>query len=247
MQLAGPRPGYAGLRLTQDLPSVVHIQACWPWQRVDCSWSRDSFRRACYPGCNAMGRLPHRQQPLAQKSGELPAVLSQAVGVACPAAGMLGPFSRAPGGNVFLAGMLTGFLPCGLGPDADLALAASASNFVGGLTTMAAFGLGTVPLMVLAGSGASLVSLAMRQRLLKIAAWCVVLTGLVSLGRGMAFWNVSGQNSPPSCPMPRRNECRSSSNPTSLTTRQSTRQGSSMERLTSLLGLLTACPPWPGR
>ena len=117
------------------------------------------------------------------------------------ASGTLASFLRSPGwSSVFLAGMLTGFMPCGL-VYAYLALAASAADFVGGLTTMAAFGLGTVPLMVLTGSGASLVSLATRQRLYRLAAWCIVLTGLLSLGRGFSFLNLAGAATGGNCPM----------------------------------------------
>ncbi len=78
---------------------------------------------------------------------------------------------------------MTGLLPCGL-VYGFLALACSTASLPRGAATMAAFGLGTVPLMVLTGTGASLVSMVTRRRLLRFAAWCVVLTGIVSLARG---------------------------------------------------------------
>lgn len=84
----------------------------------------------------------------------------------------------------FLAGVLTGFLPCGL-LYAFLALAAASQDLVTGGAIMFAFGLGTVPLMVIAGLGGRLLSFMMRQRLLKIAAWSVVVTGLVTTYRGI--------------------------------------------------------------
>jgi sulfite exporter TauE/SafE len=52
---------------------------------------------------------------------------------------------------------------------------------------MTLFGLGTVPALAAVGCGASLVSLAFRRRLLHIAAWCVVATGLLSIFRGLGF------------------------------------------------------------
>jgi sulfite exporter TauE/SafE len=52
--------------------------------------------------------------------------------------------------NVFLAGMLWGFLPCGLVYGA-LAAAAFAANPIAGATAMAAFGLGTLPFLLAAG------------------------------------------------------------------------------------------------
>ena len=66
---------------------------------------------------------------------------------------------------------------------------------------MTAFGLGTVPLMVVTGSGALLVSLVTRQRLYRLAAWCVVLTGLLSVGRGVSFLDLAGSAGGGSCPL----------------------------------------------
>ncbi len=51
---------------------------------------------------------------------------------------------------------------------------------------MVAFGLGTVPALVAAGVGGSLASTLLRARLLRLAAWCVVLTGVVTLARGVS-------------------------------------------------------------
>ena len=88
--------------------------------------------------------------------------------------------------DVFLAGLFTGLLPCGL-VYAMLTLASSTSNVGLGMATMVAFGLGTVPVMVATGCGGSMISLTARQKLFKVAAWCVVMTGVVSIGRGVFF------------------------------------------------------------
>ncbi len=109
---------------------------------------------------------------------------------------------RGPGLQTsFLAGVLTGFLPCGL-VYAFLSLAATTQHMGWGAATMAAFGLGTVPLMVTAGIGMSFVQLATRRRLLQVAACCVVVTGLLTVARGAGFLRNSMGPGPasPDCP-----------------------------------------------
>lgn len=103
-------------------------------------------------------------------------------------------------GGIFLAGLFTGMLPCGL-VYAFLAMAASSANMWIGLATMAAFGLGTAPVMVLTGVGGSLLNLAVRRHLFRVAAWCVVLTGVVSIGRGIGFIHIPGWYDSPRCPL----------------------------------------------
>ena len=97
---------------------------------------------------------------------------------------LFAPFFRGPGRTgAFLAGVCTGFLPCGL-LYGMLALAASAQHVLLGGLTMLVFGLGTAPLMFLVGTSGQLLSLASRRRLFAAAAWCLLLTGCVSLVRG---------------------------------------------------------------
>jgi sulfite exporter TauE/SafE len=113
---------------------------------------------------------------------------------------MLGTFLRSGTlRHVFLAGVLTGFLPCGL-VYAYVALATSTGDTLHGAVTMAAFGAGTVPAMILTGSGASLLSLAGRRRMLRVAAWCVVVVGAISLARGLGFLDLPGWHSASGCP-----------------------------------------------
>ena len=103
---------------------------------------------------------------------------------ACPgAAGFRALLGARSLGEVFLAGLFTGLLPCGL-LYGMLALAASTRDVAQGLAAMTAFGLGTVPAMAAAGLGGSLLGLAVRRRLHAVAAWCLVLTGLVTITRG---------------------------------------------------------------
>src|SRR5262249_12002166 len=119
----------------------------------------------------------------------------------CPARGVLSTFLTAPGWhNAFLAGLLTGFLPCGL-VYAYVAFAASTGRLLHGTLAMVVFGLGTAPLMILTGTGASALSLAGRGRLLRAAAWCVVVTGALTLFRGLgATLAAFASREEPACP-----------------------------------------------
>ncbi|MGD9637166.1 MAG: sulfite exporter TauE/SafE family protein [Pirellulales bacterium] len=100
--------------------------------------------------------------------------------------------------SALLAGMFTGFIPCGL-VYAFVVYAASSGSPVQGWATMAAFGLGTVPLMVLAGFGGSLLTLSARAKVLQVAAWCVVLTGLISVARGAGYLELMANAAPAGC------------------------------------------------
>jgi sulfite exporter TauE/SafE len=180
--------GYAGLRLAEDLPLVVRAQAFL---------ALVAGATLVVVGLISAGVLPRKLPSIPGRHIFNPA----GSGPACLAGGLLGSFLRSPGrGNVFLAGVFTGFLPCGL-VYGFLALACSTASFPAGAATMAAFGLGTVPLMVLVGSGGSLVSLATRQRLLRAAAWCVVMVGVISLARGVSAWTADSQAGAPACPL----------------------------------------------
>ena len=121
-------------------------------------------------------------------------------GGSCPGAGGFRALLQARrSGELFLAGLFTGLLPCGL-LYGMLALAASTHEPLRGMATMAAFGLGTVPAMVAAGLGGSLLGLAARRRLHAVAAWCLVLTGAVSIARGAGFLSWGGA-APHGCPL----------------------------------------------
>lgn len=117
----------------------------------------------------------------------------------CPAHSFLGPLLNSPNASsMLIAGMLNGLLPCGL-VYGYLALASSRASLFGGLVTMIAFGLGTVPLMVLSGLGASVLSRVARQRLFFVSAVCVLITGFVTVGRGVHSWRATNKASCPAC------------------------------------------------
>jgi len=95
-------------------------------------------------------------------------------------------FSGGSLSGAFAAGLFTGFLPCGL-VYGFLLLAAGSGHPGSGLLLMFCFGLGTIPVMVLTGAGLSYATLGLRQRLLQLAAISVLLTGCLTMVRGITF------------------------------------------------------------
>jgi uncharacterized protein len=127
---------------------------------------------------------------------------------ACLMPRFLSSFLLSPGSiNVFLAGVFTGFLPCGL-VYAFLALASATQSMLSGWLTMLAFGLGTIPIMVLTGLEGGLLTLHARHHIFQVAGWCVVLAGALSIARGVGFLESHGSgsrafaadNAAPTCP-----------------------------------------------
>jgi sulfite exporter TauE/SafE len=175
---AGAMAGYGGWRLARSLPPLVHVQS---WLSVVAG------ALLVIQGLNAAGAwrtlFAHRSHP------------------PCLSAGLFAPFLTAPRlANVFLAGVLNGLLPCGL-VYAFLALATSTENMLSGFANMLVFGLGTIPIMVVTGCGGSLLSLAGRRRLLHLAAWCVVITGGLSIHRGFAYLQTDAPVAATQCPV----------------------------------------------
>ncbi len=103
--------------------------------------------------------------------------------------------------GVFLAGLFTGFLPCGL-VYAFLALAASTGSLLWGIATMCVFGVGTMPLMVATGLGGQWLTQTARRRALTLAACCVIASGVVAVARGAGYLPTSGiPQAEPGCPL----------------------------------------------
>ena len=122
-------------------------------------------------------------------------------GIPCGAASWLRTFLAAPGWiGPLLAGVFTGFIPCGL-VYAFLLKASTAGGIWYGWLTMVVFGSGTIPLMVLVGSGGGWLSMSSRSRLLQIAAWCIVLTGIISIARGASQIQTTSIDSVQPCPL----------------------------------------------
>lgn len=159
----GAGAAYCGLRLAVALAA---------WVNVPALLAIAAGFLLVVQGLFAAGVLPKR---------------AVAAAAACPgAAGFRALLTARGSTEVFLAGLFTGLLPCGL-LYGMLALAASTHDVLRGLGTMVAFGLGTVPALVAAGLGGGLLGIAARRRLHAAAAWCLVLTGVVSVARGAGF------------------------------------------------------------
>ncbi len=173
----GAVAGFAGQRLIESLPTMINVPAVL---------------------CLAAGLLLVREGFLA--TGVFPRRVTGVSTSGCLLGPMFSTILKAPGArHTFVAGIVTGLLPCGL-VYAFVSLAASSGDFLEGLGTMLAFGAGTVPLMVITGCGAALLSMTLRQRLWRLAAWSVVATGLLTLGRGAAFLQQDSKPAPVVCP-----------------------------------------------
>ena len=141
----GVAAGYAGSRIAGSVGAWINVQAAL------CLLA--GFLLAGQ-GLLGLGVIPRRFRP--GPSG----------GPLCLAGTFVGPFLRSPrSSDVLLAGIFTGFLPCGL-VYGFLALASSSASVPQGLLTMALFGAGTGPLMILAGAGGSLLSHVGRRNVL---------------------------------------------------------------------------------
>jgi uncharacterized protein len=81
-------------------------------------------------------------------------------------------------------GVFNGLLPCPL-VYAFAAEAASTGQTLPGLLTMASFGLGTFPAMLMMGGIGRFLAPAWRQRGVWLAGSCILLLGLITLGRGI--------------------------------------------------------------
>lgn len=86
--------------------------------------------------------------------------------------------------NIFILGMILGFIPCGLVYAAG-AKAAATQSILGGMITMLVFGLGTFPAMVITGLTVNLFSNKLRKQLYRIAAILVILLGILAILRGI--------------------------------------------------------------
>jgi sulfite exporter TauE/SafE len=175
---AGAVAGFAGLRLERLSVQAFHIQTLL----------------AIVAGLLLVAQGSH-------SAGMLPAFWKKpASGGYCPSQSLFRSFLTAPGWhNAFLAGLLTGFLPCGL-VYAYLVLAAGSGNILVGALMMSLFGAGTVPLMVLTGVGSSLLTLNARRHLFRAAAFCVIATGVLTITRGVGWARPIGEEAKPNCP-----------------------------------------------
>jgi sulfite exporter TauE/SafE len=172
----GGLAGFAGKSLAARVPAIVNVPA------VLCLLAGLFL---LWEGLHATGLLRRR---------------SAALGSGCLFGPLFATLLKTPGlRNALSAGVFTGLLPCGL-VYAFVSVAARTGDLQQGTLVMILFGLGTVPLMVLTGVGAMLLGVTARKRLWQAAAWSVVLTGVLTVGRGVSFLRAA--ETPPSerCP-----------------------------------------------
>ena len=173
----GAIAGFAGQRLSDSLPKIINVPAAL---------------------CLVAGVFLVREGLLA--TGLFTRRVTGTSTTGCLLGPLFSTILKTPGArNTFAAGIITGLLPCGL-VYAFVSLAASSGDLLLGASTMLAFGLGTVPLMVVTGCGTALLSWAARQRLWQVAAWSVVMTGLLTVGRGVGFLQLKDEPQAVSCP-----------------------------------------------
>lgn len=191
----GAAAGYGGVRLASFAPSVINVPAA-------LALAAGAF--LLYQGLGitgVLGRLKHFLWAPGANGNHVPAHPTPAGTGLCLGGTFVASFLREPGGlNAFLAGLFTGMLPCGL-VYGFAALAASSFSVVQGAAIMAAFGIGTVPVMVATGIGGSLLGVTARRFIYQIAAWCVVLAGIISMARGVGYLSLPGWESSASCPV----------------------------------------------
>lgn len=84
----------------------------------------------------------------------------------------------------FPLGLMLGLIPCGL-VYAPLIAAAGSGSLTTGAATMAALGLGTVPVMLMFGTASSAVSGRLRSTMVRLAGIAVALMGLAGLWRAL--------------------------------------------------------------
>jgi sulfite exporter TauE/SafE len=86
--------------------------------------------------------------------------------------------------KLFLLGALNGLLPCGM---IFIALmnAVTAGNPINGASAMIAFGLGTLPAMMIVGIAASKMNRSLQQRINTLVPYVLTIVGLLVVLRGM--------------------------------------------------------------
>jgi len=88
--------------------------------------------------------------------------------------------------GTYLLGLLLGFLPCGLLYPIFMSAAAS-GGFLSGMLVMAVFGASTIPALIAFGFLVSRIRPHLKATMFRIAAVLIVLLGVRTLLRGMAF------------------------------------------------------------
>lgn len=173
---AGAAAGFVGQRLALSLQTLLNIQGVL---------SVGAGILLVLQGLAATGLIRWGEKVLAPGG--------------CPGAGFFAAWLGATRlHSVFLGGVVNGLLPCGL-VYAYLTLAASSGDMFRGGAVMALFGFGTIPVLVLVGVSGAAFGLRWRAPVFRLAAWCVVLMGILALWRGVGVLEM-GPTGEPACP-----------------------------------------------
>ncbi|MBS0209545.1 MAG: sulfite exporter TauE/SafE family protein [Planctomycetes bacterium] len=176
--VGGAAAGYSGWRLMRQFSALVDVQAVL---------ALVAGALLLWQGLHGFGLLNFRRATVASGG--------------CPSGGLLRPLLKSRGLRpALIAGVFTGFLPCGL-VYGFLALAGSRGGLLQGMLTMAAFGAGTAPAMVMLGAGAGMIPMSRRVLMFRVAAGCVLLTGVVSIARGLGYLPLFNGAPAPGCPL----------------------------------------------
>jgi len=97
-----------------------------------------------------------------------------------------GLFGRHSMRNLFVIGLLNGFLPCGLVYVA-VAGALNTNDMVMGILYMLVFGLGTIPIMLSISLAGNVISRGLRERVNRLVPPLVILLGVLFILRGLAL------------------------------------------------------------
>ena len=109
-----------------------------------------------------------------------------------PVAKRFVPVTNVP--RAFGLGLLWGWLPCGLVYSVLLIAATSAQPLHGG-ATMIAFGIGTMPAMIMTGMGAAQLSSIMRRRGARLGlGLLIVALGVLTIVMPISSWLTAGQH-----------------------------------------------------
>ena len=90
--------------------------------------------------------------------------------------------------NIFILGLMLGFIPCGPVYIAG-AVAASSGSIISGAMIMAAFGLGTFPVLLIFGFSTNILTVKFRNILLKVTAVLVIVFGGLTIYKGIQKWD----------------------------------------------------------
>jgi sulfite exporter TauE/SafE len=108
--------------------------------------------------------------------------------------------NRQPKGP-FVIGLLTGFMPCG--PLQAMQLyALSTGSWLTGALSMAAYALGTVPLLFGFGNLVSLLTTSRMKQLLRLSGVIVIILGLFTFSRAMSSFGLLGPAAAKNSPAP---------------------------------------------